>query len=237
MTMMRIKFLLGLVLLLALCCNAYAESYATVLKTKNMSTFKRGQNLEVGTEIVTRKNQNLAFRTADGDIIVLGSNSQIRIKKPNLIKQFFGKIYFLFKPRKENPVKVETLTATIGIRGTNFLLTTSVDDNADLISLENGLLNVASPDDQPFKVHRQKPLTEFEKFQQEQQQGMDEIDQEFESFKKQINQEFIEYKLVVALSAGKTLRIEGRNLYIMDLPDEQQSEIDSFKEFIADVVE
>jgi hypothetical protein len=237
MTTMRINpSLVTLVLLFACCCNAYAESYATILKTKNMSAYQRGQSLKIGTEIVTRENQNLALRTTSGDIFVLGPNSKIRINKSSLIKHFFGKIYFLFKPRKENPVVVQTLTATIGIRGTNFLLTTSEDDNANLISLETGLLNVASPDDQPFKVHKQKPLSEFEQFQQEQQQGMDEINQEFEDFKKQIGQEFIEYKLAVELSAGKTLRIEGRNLYTVNLPDEQQNEIDSLKEFIADVV-
>ena len=216
-----------------------AENYATVIKVENMILYRQGQKIIVGAHISTQANQRLALRTDDGDVIALGENSQIRIKKASLFSQLFGKIYYLFKPRNEGQqnANVQTVTATIGIRGTNFLVTSTVEDQRDVISLENGLLNVVSPDDQPFKVHKQKPLSEFEQYQQEAEQGMAKIDQEFEDFKKQVNEEFIEYKLEVALSAGQTLKIVGRDLYTVDLPDGQQEEIDAFKEFIGDVVQ
>ena len=51
MSITRIKYLPGLVFLLALSCNAYAESYATILKTKYMSSFEGDQNLQLGSEI------------------------------------------------------------------------------------------------------------------------------------------------------------------------------------------
>ena len=189
--------------------------------------------------ISTQANQRLALRTDDGDVIALGENSQIRIQKASLFNQLFGKIYYLFRSRNEGQknANVKTVTATIGIRGTNFLVTSTAEDQRDVISLENGLLNVASPDDQPFKVHQQKPVSDFEQFQQEMEKGVEAIDQEFEDFKKQVDQEFIEYKLSVGLSAGKTLKIVGKDLYTVDLPDGQQDEIDSFKAFISDVTQ
>jgi hypothetical protein len=214
-----------------------AENYATVIRVENMILYRQGQKIVVGAHISTQANQRLALRTDDGDVIALGENSQIRIKKASFFSQLFGKIYYLFKPRNEGQkiVHVQTVTATIGIRGTNFLVTSVVEDQSDVISLENGLLNVASPDDQPFKVHKQKPLSEYEQYQLEVEKSIAAIDQEFEDFKKQVDQEFVEFKLSVGLSSGQTLKIVGRDLYTVDLPDGQQDEINAFKDFIGDV--
>ena len=239
---MNIKTVSLSLILLSLLLNplyAVAENYATVIKVENMILYRQGQKIVVGAHISTQANQRLALRTDDGDVIALGENSQIKIQKASFFKQLFGKIYYLFKPRneKQENANVQTVTATIGIRGTNFLVTSTAEDQSDVISLENGLLNVASTDDQPFKVHQQKPVSDFEQFQQEMEKGVEAIDQEFEDFKKQVDQEFIEYKLSVGLSAGKTLKIVGKDLYTVDLPDGQQDEIDSFKTFISDVTQ
>ncbi|MDC1286379.1 FecR domain-containing protein [Gammaproteobacteria bacterium] len=232
---------LSLVLVSLFLCPlpSQAENYATVIKVENMIIYRTGQKLVVGANISTQANQRLALRTDDGDVIALGENSQITIQKASFFKQLFGRIYYLFKPRneKQENIQVQTVTATIGIRGTNFLVTSTAEDQSDVISLENGLLNVASPDDQPFKVHQQKPLSEFEQYQQEVEKAVTAIDQEFEDFKKQVDQEFVEYKLAVGLSAGQTLKIVGRDLFTVDLPEGQQDEIDAFKDFIADVVQ
>ena len=235
----HISFSLVLVFLTLSPLPSKAEDYATVIKVENMVLYRQGQKLVVGAHISTQANQRLALRTDEGDVIALGENSQIRIKKASLFSQLFGKIYYLFKPRNggQKNAKVQTLTATIGIRGTNFLVTSTVEDQSDVISLENGLLNVASPDDQPFKVHKQKPLREYEQYQQEVERGIAEIDQEFVDFLQQVDQEFVEFKLAVGLSAGQTLKIVGRDLYTVDLPDGQQDEIDEFKDFIDDVVQ
>jgi hypothetical protein len=239
MNIKNISLSLVLVSLILTPLPSQAENYATVIKVENMILYRQGQKIVVGAHISTQANQRLALRTDDGDVIALGENSQIRIKKASIFSQLFGNIYYLFKPRNEgqNNAHVQTVTATIGIRGTNFLVTSTVEEQSDIISLENGLLNVASPDDQPFKVHKQKPVSEFDQYQQEVEKGVAAIDQEFEDFKKQVDQEFIEYKLSVGLSSGQTLKIVGRDLYTVDLPDGQQEEIDAFKEFIDDVVE
>lgn len=213
----------------------FGADYATILKTQNTNLYQRGQRISIGMRLATQQDQRIAFRNTAGDVIVLGSNSQITITKPNLIKQFFGKVFYFFTPRPDNETQVQTLTATIGVRGTQFLVTTSESEDNDLISLETGLLNVASPDDEPFKVHTRKPLSEFEKYKQETEAGVEQINEEFEAYKQQVDQEFIEYKKSVLLSPGKTLRIAGRDLFTVDLPPEQQNEIDSLKAFIADV--
>lgn len=237
---MTIKYM-GLSLVLALLLlgspGVYAADYATIIKSENMAQFQQGRIISVGQKIVTLQNQRVAFRNADGDVVVLGENSSISIRKPNLVKQLFGKIYYLFKPRTENKTEVVIVTATIGIRGTRFLVTSTESENTDLISLETGLLNVASSDDQPFKVHNLKPQTEFEKFLQETEQGVEEIKDEFAAYKKQVDEEFIEYKQSVRMTAGKTLKIVGKDLYSVDLPAGQQDEIDTFKAFIADVTQ
>ena len=211
-----------------------AETYATVLSAKNMEQYALGKEISTGSEIITEGNQKLAMKTTAGDIIVVDANSRLVIKKPSLLNQLFGKIYFLFASRLDNKVEVQTATAVIGIRGTNFLLTTSNNGGTDLISLENGKLNIDSPDDTLFKIYKEKEINEFDQFKEETQAGLKKIDTEFESFKEELDREFVEYKSSIELSAGKTLKIVGRDLVTVELTDEQQDEINAFKQFIID---
>jgi hypothetical protein len=214
--------------------GSQAETYATVLSAKNMEQYALGKEISTGSEIITEGNQKLAMKTTAGDIIVVDANSHLVIKNLSLLNQLFGKIYFLFAPRLNNKVEVQTVTALIGIRGTNFLLTTSNDGGADLISLENGKLNIDSPDSMPFKIYKEKEIDEFDQFKEKAKAGLKEINTEFKSFKKDLDREFVEYKLSMVLSAGKTLKIVGRDVVTIDLTDEQQNEIDAFKQFIKD---
>jgi hypothetical protein len=214
--------------------GSQAETYATVLSAKNMEQYALGKEISTGSEIITEGNQKLAMKTTAGDIIVVDANSHLVIKNLSLLNQLFGKIYFLFAPRLNNKVEVQTVTALIGIRGTNFLLTTSNDGGADLISLENGKLNIDSPDSMPFKIYKEKEIDEFDQFKEKAEAGLKQINTEFKSFKKDLDREFVEYKLSMVLSAGKTLKIVGRDVVTIDLTDEQQNEIDAFKQFIKD---
>jgi hypothetical protein len=214
--------------------GSQAETYATVLSAKNMEQYALGKEISTGSEIITEGNQKLAMKTTAGDIIVVDANSHLVIKNLSLLNQLFGKIYFLFAPRLNNKVEVQTVTALIGIRGTNFLLTTSNDGGADLISLENGKLNIDSPDSMPFKIYKEKEIDEFDQFKEKAEAGLKQINTEFKSFKKDLDREFVEYKLSMVLSAGKTVKIVGRDVVTIDLTDEQQNEIDAFKQFIKD---
>jgi hypothetical protein len=214
--------------------GSQAETYATVLSAKNMEQYALGKEISTGSEIITEGNQKLAMKTTAGDIIVVDANSHLVIKNLSLLNQLFGKIYFLFAPRLNNKVEVQTVTALIGIRGTNFLLTTSNDGGADLISLENGKLNIDSPDSMPFKIYKEKEIDEFDQYKEKAKAGLKQINTEFKSFKKDLDREFVEYKLSMVLSAGKTLKIVGRDVVTIDLTDEQQNEIDAFKQFIKD---
>lgn len=214
--------------------GSQAETYATVLSAKNMEQYALGKEISTGSEIITEGNQKLAMKTTAGDIIVVDANSHLVIKNLSLLNQLFGKIYFLFAPRLNNKVEVQTVTALIGIRGTNFLLTTSNDGGTDLISLENGKLNIDSPDSMPFKIYKEKEIDEFDQYKEKAKAGLKQINTEFKSFKKDLDREFVEYKLSMVLSAGKTLKIVGRDVVTIDLTDEQQNEIDAFKQFIKD---
>lgn len=235
MTKKTVSHLLIIVFQLFLSGSALAEAYARVIKTENTALYHKGQELNLGTQVVTRENQRLAIKTLDGDIIVLNPNSRIKIIRTSFLSQLFGKIYYFFQPRKQNPVRIQTMTATIGLRGTNFLVTNSSDDDSALISLDEGLLDIISPDDQPFNVHQLKPLDQFEQYKLEIEQGIDDIDTAFDEYKTQIEREFIEYKISVELSSGNTLKIVGHDLFTVEMPGDQQDEIDSFKAFLADL--
>lgn len=219
--------------------SAQADVTGVVVKSVNMPNFPKGQKIHDTTIIKTLSGQKVAIKTSQNDMVVIDENSFIVIKKPSFLKHLFGRIYYHFKKRTKRSINVETTTATIGVRGTNFLINSKNDpDNShDVIALDKGLLDIDSNDEVPFKVHKPKDLNEFEQFAYDAQQGMQEINAEFETYKKHTDLEFLEYKLSLKLNPGHMVSIQGKDLVTEKISNTQQNNINSFKAFIADVDE
>ncbi|MFT5221238.1 MAG: hypothetical protein ACI87H_003384 [Gammaproteobacteria bacterium] len=224
-----------IVFALLLSFDSAAEGFAVIAKAENMPEYSKGDRLKADSVIITRDNQRLAIRTTGGDIIVLGENSRIKLKKPTLLEQLFGVVYYFIRPRSDEQVKVSTLTATIGIRGTNFLVSTGDADDINSIALDQGLLEVESPDDQPFRVHKNPPLDDFAQFKQEMEDGVADIKNEFDEYRKMMESEFFEYKMSVQLTSGQSLQLKGHDLVTVENSSSEKAKLAKFKEFITGI--
>jgi hypothetical protein len=214
---------------------ASADKLVRVIKVSNMGDYRVGQTLPGGTIIKTQANQRIALRTPSGDNIVVGSNSELVIKKLSWFKQLFGKIFYFFKKRDDNASTVETNTATIGIRGTSFLINSDDNTQSTRVALDTGELEIESPDDEPFKVHKPPALSEFEAYKQQVDAAINQISENYKTFEQGVESEFVEFKKSVLLSAGQTLELRGRDLVMVNISNSDQAELDTFKSYLNDV--
>ena len=223
-----IRFAFYLILLSLFSSITNAQVMAEVLRSENMPSYPAGMKISQKTEIKTGEKQKIAIKTKQGDVLVAGQNASIKLVKPGFFSHFFGKIFYFISPRKLNAVSVQTATATIGIRGTKFIIDTAEQDNTkETVSLAEGQLSFDSNDDEYFKLYEQRELTEYDKYKREQRA-------EYEQFKQQMVDEFVAYKASINLDAGYALQFDGKKATRVALDPHANDEFNEFEQFIAD---
>ena len=235
--MKKHSFILALVLFLSLNNSVVLadDMLAVVIKSQNMPDFPAGFKLPANTVIETEGNQRLALKTNAGVTVIVGNSSNFRLVKPSFFNHVFGKIYYFIRSRTEGRrIKIRSHVATLGIRGTEFIITNNDESNGQ-ISLAEGLLDIESNDDEPFAIKSEREPTEFERYKLESLKEMQSINDEFENYKKQINLEFTEYKKSFQLTKNTTLSFDGKNVSQEPLSAEQKEELQSFEAFIDQV--
>ncbi len=221
--------LVFVVMMLYLTVNiAFATNIGQVIRSQNMPEYPVGSEVVEDTEIVTGAMQKIAVKTADGDVLIAGNNSMIKIVKPGFFSQIFGRIYYFFTSKQDQEVTVRTSFATIGIRGTKFIVNTKAgDESADEVSLVAGKLNFQSNDGEPFELYQQRELSEFEQFKRQQQK-------DFNAYRQGLIEEFVAFKSSVNLNEGFALAFDGKKATKIKLSDDINEEIEAFEHFISD---
>ena len=208
---------------------AYAdETIAYVMKSQNMPDYPAGTKMPENSIIKTTNKQRLALRTDAGDTVIISENSNFKLVKPSLFSHVFGKIYYFIRSRNAGRLKVRSHVATLGVRGTKFIISTDDDDKGQ-VALAEGLLDIESNDDQPFAVTSKRDLTEFERYKLESLREMQSINDEFENYKKQINREFTEYKKTFKISRNTSLSFDGKAVDKTPLSTEHKEDFSSFE--------
>ncbi len=221
--------LVGFIILSNLAVSvALGQTMAEVIQSTNMSQYPVGTKVSEDTMIETGGDQKIAIRTPEGDILIAGNNARIKLVKPGFFSQFFGKVYYFFTPSSNRNVTVQTSTATLGIRGTKFVIDSGQEQSlSDKVSLVEGKLNFQSNDNNYFQFYQQRKLSEFELYKQSEQS-------EFDSYKKQMVDEFVAFKLSIDLEQGFSLAFDGKKARQVALNSDIEKEIESFERFIAD---
>ncbi len=217
------------VMMLYLAVNiAFATSIGQVIRSQNMPEYPAGKMVVEDSDIVTGATQKIAVKTFDGDVLIAGNNSRIKIVKPDFFSQIFGTIYYFFASKTDQEITVRTSVATIGIRGTKFIVNTkAVDESTDEVSLVDGELNFQPNDGEPFELYEQRELSEFEQFKQQQQR-------DFNAYRKGLIEEFVAFKTSVNLSEGFALAFDGKKVTRAKLKDGINEEIEAFELFISE---
>ncbi len=221
-------FIFSLLLIMPFASVVNAQMMAEVIRSENMPDYPVGTKIYEKTDIKTGHDQKIAIKTSQGDMLVAGKNANIKLVKPGFFSHFFGKIYYFISRRENNNVSVKTTAATIGIRGTKFIIDSSENNNVkETVSLSEGQLTFDSNDDEKFKLYQQRELTEFEKYMREQKA-------EFEQFKNQMADEFVAYKASINLDSGFALQFDGKKATRVAMDPLMNSEFEEFERFIND---
>lgn len=205
----------------------YAETLGVVIRSQNMPGFPIGYEISGNSEIRTGDKQKIAVKTMQGDTLIAGENSSIKLVKPGFFQQLFGKIYyFISKRSREDRVRVQTTTATIGVRGTTFVVDSAGDDQKqETVSLQQGQLNFESNDDEYFKLYQLRELDEFELFKRQMQT-------EFDAYKTELEEEFVAYKKSIQLDQGFALKFDGKKVVKLPLDENSNKQFEEFEAFI-----
>ena len=184
--------------------------------------------------VITEEDSRAVIQFNDGALSVLNEKSALRIEKAGWLTQLSGKVYYIFKKVfKKQPKKVFTKFATIGIRGTVFVV--NVDENKNMIALQQGGLNIESPDGD-YAIRRQSKAAGFSDFKNEQKAQLDAMNQEYLEYKKQLSKEFIEYKKSFDLKENYQLSFDGRKVEEKPITQDVEQGFNDFVSFAGDYI-
>jgi len=253
MNAIKLASTLSVVLLLLFQSNLWAESVsennsrAKIVKSHGHIHVEnsKGEKRKVDSNpfivnsnetVVTSKESKAVLQFDDGAMSVLDESSSLRIEKSGWLSQLGGKVYYVFRKvfGKEKSKKVITKFATIGIRGTTFIV--NVEDGNQQVALQEGKLNIESPDAEYEFLKPVKVADDFSEFQQQQKIRRENLDNEFSEYKKNMRKEFVEYKKNFDLAANKVVSFNGKRVDESNLNKGWESSFDDFADFSKDYI-
>jgi hypothetical protein len=185
--------------------------------------------------VVTRDGGKAVVQFDDGALSVMDEKSSLRVEQSGWLSQLGGKIYYVFRKTlgsKAEPKQVKTGFATIGIRGTTFIVVDNADNKS--VALQTGKLNLESPgDDYAIVTQQANDFDAFKKQAQEQQQAMK---REFEDYKAKTASEFVEYKKSFDLQANRVVSFDGNRVTEKEIDASVGSEFGDFESFAGQYI-
>ena len=190
--------------------------------------------VQAGNVLTTGPSARAVVRVGSDGFIVVGKNSQVEIgrtkKEAGFFRQITGIVYYAMNSVKgsRRPVEVRTATATIGIRGTRFLVTDVEGRNE--IGMRKGQVSVTSPEGE-FEIHKKAELDEFEAYKKAGEAEIAKKVREFEEYKASTQQEFIEYKREFSLGADRMASFSGKRVEDIPLSGETKKDMESIESY------
>ena len=190
--------------------------------------------VQAGNVLTTGPSARAVVRVGSDGFIVVGKNSQVEIgrtkKEAGFFRQITGIVYYAMNSVKgsRRPVEVRTATATIGIRGTRFLVTDVEGRNE--IGMRKGQVSVTSPEGE-FEIHKKAELDEFEAYKKAGEAEIAKKVREFEEYKASTQHEFIEYKREFSLGADRMASFSGKRVEDIPLSGETKKDMESIESY------
>jgi len=253
MKLIKLASTLSFFVLLIFQSNLWAENFslnksrAQIVKVQGQVYVKnsKGKKRQVDSNpfvvnsddtVLTSENSKAVLQFDDGVMSVLNEKSSLRIEKSGWLSQLGGKVFYVFKKvfGKNKSKKVTTRFATIGVRGTIFIV--DVEKSSQQVALQEGELNIESPDDDYEFYKPASVVNDFSAYQEQVKQRQKKLNNEFNDYKKNIAQKFIEYKKSFDLEANKVVSFNGKRVEETDFNKDWQSLFDDFSRFSKDYI-
>lgn len=189
-----------------------SDGHLTVsdLSGNNTKSAKIKDTLPATNILSTGADGRAVVRVGTTGYIVLEKNSKVEINTSNdhagFFRQITGMIYYAINSIKkdDHTLEVRVKTATMGIRGTRFIVNNLPD--SDEVGMRKGTLSVSSPNED-FEIHKKLELDEFEALKRESQAAIENEKDQFEKFKENTRNEFVEYKHEFELGKDRMVTI------------------------------
>jgi hypothetical protein len=178
--------------------------------------------------IVTKENAHIVMRFDDGALSILDEKSRLRVERTNWFSYLGGKVYFTFKKIFGEPRRVRTRVATIGVRGTTFIISENGEQGSESVALKEGLLDIES-NGPVFEIHRKREMDEFAEFKQQHEQRRQQAQREFEQYRKQTRRAFIEYRRHLMLKPNHVITLSGYRIDETAMSDADNADFASFE--------
>ncbi len=185
--------------------------------------------------IVTKKDARIVMQFDDGALSVLDEKSRMRVEKTSWFSYLGGKVYFTFKKIFGEPRRVNTRAATIGVRGTTFIISENENQDGESVALKEGLLDIESTGP-AFEIHKKKTMDEFDQFKQQQHQAQKKMQDEFEQFKKQTQREFVEYRREFTLQPNRVINLSGYRVDETAMTADDTADFEAFESEAEDLI-
>ncbi|MFA6013784.1 MAG: FecR family protein [Gallionellaceae bacterium] len=197
-----------------------AEGKITISDTQEGQQNAVGLNGRLPSKVVltTGSDGRAVIRVGNTGLLVVDKSSKIEINLANhagFFRQVSGIIFYAINAIKDKSqvLEIKTQTATIGVRGTRFVIVDIPGRNE--IGMQKGVLSVMSLNEE-FEVHRQVELDEFEKYKQAGENALQVEKDGFDAFKQKSSQDFVTYKKEFTLGAERMVSFAGKR--VDDLP-------------------
>jgi hypothetical protein len=164
----------------------------------------------------------------------LEKNSTVEMNTVNdhagFFRQLSGIIYYAVNSinKKDRTLEVRIKTATMGIRGTRFIVTDVPDRNE--VGMRKGTLSVSSPGDE-FEIHKKSEQDEFEALKRESEAAINEEKRQFEKYKEDTQHEFVEYKKEFALDTNRMVSFNGKRVDDKPLSGDSKKDMESLEDY------
>lgn len=216
-----------------------AEGSVSVSETPASRAKKVASNSTLPSRnvLATGPNGRAVVRVGNVAYLVLEKNSKIEIDNSNeragFFRQVTGMIYYAVHTLngKERTLEVRTKSATMGIRGTRFLVADTPGRNE--VGMRKGALSVASPDAE-FEIHKIAQQDEFDAFKREAQSAVAAEKRQFEEYKADTRREFVEYKREFSLGAERMAAFDGKRVDERPLGGATRAEMEALESYAGE---
>lgn len=177
-----------------------------------------GEKIESKDILLTDKNGLAILKLNDNSKIILSSESRLIFNDPHTIVQKEGKIFYSITKRSTQGLKVTTDFAIIGVKGTEFIIT-SLPQKQECL-LNEGSIDISSLEEE-FELHEKKQLDEFHMYEQK-------VQNDYENYVKKESENFIQFVKTFELTKEHSVIFDKLKVFKKEFNKIQKDEFTTF---------
>lgn len=220
----------------------YVKGYVELLAEDGSvkKSGKPGDEIDYGESIRVGKDSRALVKSSDGMASVLGANSEMRIKEAGFFDHLRGAAYYVLSKipsaaqSRGNNYGVNTTVATLGIRGTRFLVDLNGDEGQ--VALTEGLINVSANEGKSFSIESYPDDMTFQEFQAAQKDLFDSFQKDdFKAYQESQKKAFERFKQEFFIQPNQSVSFDGESVSYQSINEETAALISELESILKQV--